>query len=119
VREKKVLKKKHQPGLSKGGEKGQLEFVTLVSPGTGRDEKGSPMSAPSIHIGALVGAGSLWPNWNVIQLETPRYEDEHGTLWIKELENLCKPAAGEPKNKSRVISSNITQTAMQMHRWGR
>jgi len=33
----------------------------LVSPGTGRDEKGTPMSAPSIHIGALVGAGSLWP----------------------------------------------------------
>jgi hypothetical protein len=28
---------------------------------TGRDEKGSPISAPSIHIGALVDAGSLWP----------------------------------------------------------
>ncbi len=39
----------------------QLEFATLVSPGTGRDEKGAPISAPSIHIGALVGAGSLWP----------------------------------------------------------
>jgi len=37
----------------------QLEFATLVSPGTGRDEKGTPISAPSIQIGALVGAGSL------------------------------------------------------------
>jgi hypothetical protein len=32
----------------------------LVSPGTGKDEKGARMSAPSIHISALVGAGSLW-----------------------------------------------------------
>jgi hypothetical protein len=38
---------------------GQLEFTTLVSPGTGRDEKGAPISAPSIHFGAPVGAGSL------------------------------------------------------------
>jgi hypothetical protein len=41
--------------------KGQPELATLVSPGTGRDEKGTPISAPSIHIGALVRAGSLWP----------------------------------------------------------
>ncbi len=60
VREKKRFPKKNQPGLRKGEKKGQLEFATLVSPGTGRDEKGAPMSAPSIHIGALVGAGSLW-----------------------------------------------------------
>jgi hypothetical protein len=33
----------------------------LVSPGTGRDEKGAAIGAASIHIGALVGAGSLWP----------------------------------------------------------
>jgi len=59
--EKKVLRKTNQPGLRKGKKKGQLEFTTLVSPGTGRDEKGAPMSAPSIHIGALVGVGSLWP----------------------------------------------------------
>jgi hypothetical protein len=60
LRKKKGSKKKHQPELRKG-KKGQLEFTTLVSPGTGRDEKGAPMSAPSIHIGALVGVGSLWP----------------------------------------------------------
>jgi len=30
------------------------EFAALVSPGTGRDEKGPPIDAPSIHIGALV-----------------------------------------------------------------
>jgi hypothetical protein len=59
--EKRIPKKKNQPGLRKG-KKSQLEFATLVSPGTGRDEKGAPISAPSIHIGALVDAGSLWPS---------------------------------------------------------
>jgi hypothetical protein len=61
------LKKKKSSPLKKPTwaeemkKKCQLEFVTLVSPGTGRDEKGAPMSAPSIHIRALVDAGSLWP----------------------------------------------------------
>jgi len=42
-------KTKHQP-----------EFVTLVRPWTGRDKKKRySISAPSIHIGALVGVGSL------------------------------------------------------------
>jgi len=27
-----------------------------------RDRKENPISAPSIHVGALVGAGSLWPS---------------------------------------------------------
>jgi hypothetical protein len=56
---KKKDPKKNQPRLRKGKKKGQLEFTTLVSPG--RDQKGAPIGAPSIHIGALVGAGSLWP----------------------------------------------------------
>jgi len=47
--------------LRKGKKMRQLEFATLVSSGIGRDEKGAPISAPSIHIGALMGAGSLWP----------------------------------------------------------
>jgi hypothetical protein len=59
--EKNVPKKKIHPGLRKGIKMRQLEFPTLVSPGIGRDEKGAPISAPSIQIGALVGAGSLWP----------------------------------------------------------
>jgi hypothetical protein len=62
--EKKFAKKTNQLGLMKGKKKknkGQLELATLVSPMTGRDEKGAPISAPSIHIGALVGTGSLWP----------------------------------------------------------
>jgi hypothetical protein len=42
-------------------EKSQLEFTTLVNLRTRRDEKGAPISAPSIHVGALVGASSLWP----------------------------------------------------------
>ncbi len=56
--EKKVPKKTWAEERKK---KGQLEFTTLVSSGTGRDEKGPPISTPSIHIGAQVGAGSLWP----------------------------------------------------------
>jgi len=40
--------------------KHQHEFVTLVRPWTGRDKKKSnSISAPSIHIGAMVGVGSL------------------------------------------------------------
>jgi hypothetical protein len=58
VRNKKVLKKTWAEERKK---KGQLEFTTLVSSGTRRDEKGTPISAPSIHVGAQVGAGSLWP----------------------------------------------------------
>ena len=38
----------------------------MVNPGTGRDEKGTPINAPSIDIGALVGAGSLWPPFPTI-----------------------------------------------------
>jgi hypothetical protein len=40
-------------------EKGQRKKVNL---GWHRDRKENPISAPSIHVGALVGAGSLWPN---------------------------------------------------------
>jgi len=39
-------------------EKGQTKNVNL---GWHRDRKENPISAPSIHVGALVGAGSLWP----------------------------------------------------------
>jgi hypothetical protein len=31
-------------------EKGQLEFTTLANPRTRKDEKGAPISAPSIHV---------------------------------------------------------------------
>ncbi len=41
-------------------EKGQRRKVNL---GWHRDRKENPISAPSIHVGALVGAGSLWPNF--------------------------------------------------------
>ncbi len=39
-------------------EKGQTEKVNL---GWHRDRKRNPDSAPSIRVGALVDAGSLWP----------------------------------------------------------
>jgi hypothetical protein len=39
-------------------EKGQRKKVDLR---WHRDKKENHISAPSIHIGALVGAGSLWP----------------------------------------------------------
>jgi hypothetical protein len=60
---KKEVPKKNQHGLKRGKKNMKLEFVTLVSPGTRRDKEGQkkryPISAPSIHIGALVGVGSL------------------------------------------------------------
>jgi hypothetical protein len=40
-------------------EKGQTKKVIL---GWHKDRKESPFSVPSIHVGALVGAGSRWPN---------------------------------------------------------
>ncbi len=59
---KKISKKKPTWAEErKKEEEVELEFVTLVSPWTGRDEKGAPIRVASIHIGALVGAGSLWP----------------------------------------------------------
>jgi hypothetical protein len=39
-------------------EKGQTKKVNLR---WHRDRKENPISAPSIHVGELVGAGSLWP----------------------------------------------------------
>jgi hypothetical protein len=39
-------------------EKGQRKKLNL---GWHRDRKENPISAPSIHVGALVGAASLWP----------------------------------------------------------
>jgi hypothetical protein len=50
--------------LIRAEEREKKKKVNLSSPpwlaqGQGRDEKGRPMSAPSIHISALVGAGSL------------------------------------------------------------
>jgi hypothetical protein len=41
-------------------EKGQTKNVNL---GCHRDRKENPISAPSIHVGALVGAVSLWPGF--------------------------------------------------------
>jgi hypothetical protein len=48
LREKKVPKKK-PTWTEREKKKGRLEFATLLSPGTGRDEKGTPISASSIH----------------------------------------------------------------------
>jgi hypothetical protein len=66
--QKKKKKKKNWMG---GGEKIKLQNKTeiraeqgqtkKVSLGWHRDRKENPISAPSIHVGALVGAGSLWP----------------------------------------------------------
>ncbi len=41
-------------------EKGQRKKVHL---GCHRDRKENPISVPSIHVGALVAAGSLWPGY--------------------------------------------------------
>jgi hypothetical protein len=41
-------------------EKGQIKKVKL---GWHRDRKKNPITAPSIHVGALMDAGSLWPSY--------------------------------------------------------
>jgi hypothetical protein len=46
-------KKKLRLGLRKGKE-------TKINLGWHMDRKEKPISAPSIHVGALVGVGSLW-----------------------------------------------------------
>ncbi len=55
--EKIKLQKKLRSGLIKM-RKGKEKRVNL---GWHKDRKENPISAPSIHVGALVGAGSLWP----------------------------------------------------------
>jgi hypothetical protein len=52
----KVAKKKLRLGRRKGKQK-------KVKLGWHRDRKENPINAPSIHVGALVGAGSLWPSY--------------------------------------------------------
>jgi hypothetical protein len=49
----KSKKKKLRLGLRKGKE-------TKINIGWHMDRKKKPFSAPSIHVGALVGVGSLW-----------------------------------------------------------
>ncbi len=63
--ENKVPPKKENQNELKTQKKSQPKFATLVSLWTWKDEKGTPISAPSIHIGALVHA-SVTENkvWN-------------------------------------------------------
>jgi hypothetical protein len=61
---------------------GQFEFTTLVSPRTRRDEKGAPIIAPSIHIGALVGAGSCWPKSSMVKMDSKARNVSHYGLAI-------------------------------------
>ncbi len=57
VREKIKFQKKTEIRADQGREKAKKK----VNLGWHRDRKENPISAPSIHVGALVGAGSLWP----------------------------------------------------------
>jgi hypothetical protein len=52
------LQKKTEVRAEKGLRKGKRKEVNL---GWHRDRKENPITAPSIHVGALVGPGSLWP----------------------------------------------------------
>jgi len=57
--QKKKLRSRGKKNWEGGGErKGKQKKVNL---GWHRDRKEHPISAPSIHVGALMGAGSLWP----------------------------------------------------------
>ncbi len=69
--QKKNLRSGEKKKLGRGGEKIKLQKKTEIRAEKGqtkklnlgwhRDRKENPISAPSIHVGALVGAGSLWP----------------------------------------------------------
>jgi hypothetical protein len=56
--EKIKLPKKTEIRAEKGLKKGKRKEVNL---GWHKDRKENPISAPCIHDGALVAAGSLWP----------------------------------------------------------
>jgi hypothetical protein len=75
-----MFPKKNTLGSKKGKKMGQLEFTTLVNPGTRRDEKGAPISAPSIHIGALVGASSFRLKSSTLKMDS-KQSNECVTLW--------------------------------------
>jgi len=75
AREKKNPKKRNRTWaeeIEKKQKKGEPEFATLVSPGTGRDEKGSPISAPSIHTHGCTGG--CWFNLAPTQGRPGQYE---------------------------------------------
>ncbi len=57
-------------------EKGQTKKVNL---GWHMDRKENPIGAPSIHVGALVGADSLWPK-NVFKKRN--FFEKHGTYIV-------------------------------------
>jgi len=66
-----VREKKSTWVEERGKKKVNLTSPPWLAQGQGGTEKSAPMSAPSLHIGALVGAGSLWPirtssNWRFI-----------------------------------------------------
>jgi len=70
LKKKRFPKIKNQPGLKKGEKKKvNLSLSPWLAKGQGGDEKGAPISAPSIQIGALVGASSLWPSSMTISQE--------------------------------------------------
>jgi hypothetical protein len=56
-REKIKIQKKTDIRADQGRERAKKK----VNLGWHRDRKENPVSAPSIHVGALEGAGSLWP----------------------------------------------------------
>jgi hypothetical protein len=67
--EKKVPQKKENQNELKNEKKCQPKFTTFVNRWIRRDKKGTPISAPSIHIDALVGANVIKNKaWNKSQL---------------------------------------------------
>jgi len=97
---KKCSQKKNHLGLRKGKKMGQLEFTTLVSPRLGRNEKGAPISTPSIHIGALVGDGSFWPKSPILKMDS-KQSKECVTLWP------CHLHFKVSKGKKRIMKLQI------------
>jgi hypothetical protein len=76
----------------------------LVSLGTRRDEKDAPINAPSFHIGALVGADSLWPI-----LSTKNFQK-----WTRNEKFPHPPSkGGQALKKKKKTSQNITKLLLK------
>ncbi len=93
-------------------EKGETKNVNLI---WHRDRKENPISAPSIHVGALVGAGLLWPTLaHTVALPFPltsilRQTKNYGNSNISPCKNIIiKKSCKRNQNPSRYYISITT-----------
>ncbi len=131
-----------------GGEKIKLQKKTnwdqgwerakkKVSLGWHMDRKEKPINAPSIHVGALVGAGSLWPFsasfWSLLYkaewrgdlfclILVPLYPMQNGgvafsaSFWdLYATQNRRGPIGGQHLLSTRIYSAKVHRTITEFH----